>query len=82
MPLHDKPPIVSEANAQTPVFMAHGDADNIVQYQYGQASFEELKSAGAQVEFKTYHGMGHSACPQELQDLARFLETVLPSSSS
>lgn len=77
MPLHDKPPIVSEANAQTPVFMAHGDADNIVQYQYGQASFEELKGAGAQVEFKTYHGMGHSACPQELADLARFLQSVL-----
>ncbi len=77
VPLHDKPPIVSTANAKTPIFLAHGDKDMVVQYSYGVASFEELKEAKAQVEFRTYNGMQHSACPQELNDLASFLKTVL-----
>lgn len=77
VPLHDKPPIISNANTKTPIFLAHGDADQVVQYQYGQASYEELKEVGAEVEFKTYNGMQHSACPQELGDLATFLQRVL-----
>lgn len=68
----------SAANAATPVLLCHGDADMVVAYRFGQASAEELKKAGLPVEFKTYRGMGHSACPEELQDVADFLEKHIP----
>ncbi len=35
-----------------------------VQYQYGRASYTKLATAGATVDFATYQGMPHSACPQ------------------
>lgn len=76
--LHTKTPVISAANKDTPIFMAHGDADQVVAYRYGKASYEQLKQEGAKVEFNTYHGMGHSATPKELEDVRRFLATVLP----
>ena len=70
---------VSPANAATPVLMCHGDADAVVAYKFGVDSAEALKRAGmGSVEFKTYRGMGHSACNDELSDLADFLTARLP----
>jgi lysophospholipase-2 len=74
LPLRDMPGAVSKANARTPLFMAHGNADQVVDYHYGVNSAEVLKSTHqVPVEFKSYGGMGHSACPQEMQDMAAFL---------
>ncbi len=45
----------NNANKDTPFFMAHGDADEVVKYQWGQQSAEVLrKELGHKVEFKTY----------------------------
>lgn len=30
------------------------------------------------VEFHTYRGMGHSADPEELRDLAKWLKSIIP----
>ena len=69
---------VSAANKATPVLMCHGDADAVVAYKFGAASADALRKEGVAVDFKTYRGMGHSACPEELQDIAAFLEERLP----
>lgn len=74
LPLREAPGVVSKANAKTPVFMGHGNADQTVDYHFGLNSSEALKSIHqVSVEFKTYNGMGHSSCPQELQDVTAFL---------
>lgn len=67
----------SHANKQTPLFMGHGDADQVVRYNYGFDSSQYLKKAGYPVQFETYRGMGHSSCDQEFQDLVKFLQSRL-----
>jgi predicted esterase len=42
-------------NKNTPFFLAHGDEDDVVKYQYGSQSAEKLKELGlTDVEFNTY----------------------------
>lgn len=65
-------------NKETPVFMAHGDADPVVLCAIGQLSYEMLKELGYAVEMKTYRGMGHAACPEELDEVEAFLMKRLP----
>lgn len=73
----------AETSSNLRVLQAHGSADPVVQYQYGARTAEFLKKELAipaeNVEFKTYQGMPHSACPQEIEDIAVFLEKVIPS---
>ncbi len=49
-----------------------------VAYSWGLESRERLESAGVAVDFRTYNGMGHSSCRQELRDLQDFLLKSLP----
>lgn len=72
------PPLTSPANAATPVLFCHGDADEVVRFEFGSKSADALRAAGVPVTFKTYRGMAHSACPAELSDVADFLAEVLP----
>ena len=44
----------------------------VLQYTYGQKSYELLKEKGIDVEFKTYAGMAHCACAEEFDDIADF----------
>ena len=65
----------SEASAaalNTPIFMAHGHSDPIVPYARGQASADELKKRGYQVEWHEY-GMPHSVCSEEVRDVQTWL---------
>ncbi|OAT13374.1 acyl-protein thioesterase 1 [Blastomyces gilchristii SLH14081] len=64
-------------NKQTPVFMAHGDADSTVLFEWGQRSADSLKALGMSVDFNKYAGMGHSADPGEMADLEKFLHRVI-----
>lgn len=64
------------ANRHTPLFMAHGTADEVVRFAWGDASRKLLEDAGWPVEWRSYP-MPHSAVLQELQDLGRFLVRVL-----
>ncbi|KAI8074512.1 Phospholipase/carboxylesterase/thioesterase [Gongronella butleri] len=67
----------TDANKSTPILMCHGDADDVVKYQFGKESAERLTSYGYKVDFKTYPGMPHSACPEELQAIAAFIKARL-----
>lgn len=68
-----------EINKDTPFFMGHGDADEVVKYQWGKQTAEFLKKElGHQVEFKTYEDLPHSATPEEIDDLESFLKKCLP----
>jgi len=63
---------------EIPVFQAHGNADMVVAFDFGQKTNTFLSTAGIKVDYHVYPGMGHSACQQELQDVADWLKKVLP----
>jgi predicted esterase len=43
-----------DANKATKIFMGHGDADQMVKYEYGKLTAEKVKEWGYDVDFKTY----------------------------
>lgn len=65
------------ANADTPIFMAHGTADPVVVLSRAEASRQALEALGYKVQWHTYP-MPHSVHPQEIADISRFLQQVLP----
>lgn len=66
----------SEANRQTPVFLAHGTDDPMVTIDRGEATRDALLALGNPVDWHTYP-MEHSVCPEEVEDLNRWLLRVL-----
>lgn len=71
--------MASDANMKTPIFMGHGEIDPVIKYTYGSNSAALLKSKGYNVDFHSYPGVVHTASEEEIQDVARFLKKVLPS---
>jgi phospholipase/carboxylesterase len=64
------------ANANTPVFMAHGTADPVVIPARGEASRDALTQLGYPVQWHSYP-MQHSVHPREVADISIFLASVL-----
>ena len=64
------------ANAQTPVFMAHGTQDPVVVLARGEASRDALAALGQPVQWHSYP-MPHSLHPREITDISAFLAQVL-----
>ena len=64
------------ANAQTPVFMAHGTQDPVVVIARGEVSRDALAALGQPVEWHSYP-MPHSLHPREISDISAFLARVL-----
>ncbi|KAJ5319576.1 hypothetical protein N7541_006053 [Penicillium brevicompactum] len=66
------------ANKKTPFFLAHGEDDEVVPLAFGQKSADLVKEIGLEnVSFNKYPDLGHSADPQEIDDLEKFLEKSL-----
>lgn len=70
--------LTKQVNKETMVFLGHGNADNIVSYDFGKLSSTVLSKVYKNLEFKTYDGLGHSSSPQEFSDVASFISKVLP----
>jgi len=64
------------ANADTPVFLAHGRSDGVVPLARGAAGRDLLQSLGQPVEWHDYP-MQHSVCMEEIQALQQWLLKVL-----
>jgi phospholipase/carboxylesterase len=64
------------ANADVPIFMAHGQYDDLIPLQRAQASRERLEKLGYAVEWHDYP-MPHSVCAPEVADISAFLARVL-----
>ena len=64
------------ANAQTPVFMAHGTQDPVVVFARGEASRDALAALDQPVHWHSYP-MPHSLHPREIADISAFLAQVL-----
>jgi phospholipase/carboxylesterase len=66
----------SAANADVPIFLAHGRADPVIALARATASRDALQALGYPVEWHDYP-MPHSVCAQEIADINRWLLTVL-----
>jgi phospholipase/carboxylesterase len=62
----------SAANADLPIFLAHGTQDPIVPHARGAASRDALRGMGHEVEWHDYP-MPHSVCAEEIDDINRWL---------
>ncbi|EHK21251.1 uncharacterized protein TRIVIDRAFT_52210 [Trichoderma virens Gv29-8] len=72
----------SNPNKETPIFMGHGDIDQLVLYEWGLATEQKLKEFGYDVKLETYEGMQHSACMEEFDDVESFLVSRLASGNA
>ena len=64
------------ANADVPIFQAHGRFDGIIAVQRAIESRDALVALGHAVEWHEY-AMEHSVCMEEIADLNRWLLGVL-----
>jgi phospholipase/carboxylesterase len=64
-------------NQATPIFMAHGQFDNVVAMMLGTRSRDYLKANGYSVEWHDYP-MAHAVSAEEVADIRQFLTRVLP----
>lgn len=66
---------VSFASVDVPIFLAHGSADPMIPIGRAITGREALRALGYQVEWHEYP-MGHQVCPQEIDDIGRWLGRI------
>ena len=66
----------ASANADVPIFMAHGRMDPMIPIVRATASRDALVALGHPVEWHEYP-IAHSVCPEEVADLNRWLLRTL-----
>ena len=77
--LIDGPALATEAapaNRDTPIFMAHGTQDAVIQFAWADTSRRALADGGWNVEWHTY-AMAHAAVLEEVVACGKFLTAVL-----
>ncbi|XP_021570196.1 acyl-protein thioesterase 2 isoform X3 [Carlito syrichta] len=81
LPLHRAFPQAANGSAKDlAILQCHGELDPMVPVRFGALTAEKLRSVvtPARVQFKTYPGVTHSSCPQEMAAVKEFLEKLLP----
>ncbi|XP_055253661.1 acyl-protein thioesterase 2 [Moschus berezovskii] len=81
LPLHRAFPQAANGSAKDlTILQCHGELDPMVPVRFGALTAEKLRSVvtPARVQFKTYPGVMHSSCPQEMAAVKEFLEKLLP----
>lgn len=66
---------VDLANVETPILMAHGLSDPMIPITRAITSRQRLLELGYQIEWHEY-AMGHQVCPQEIADIAQWLNKI------
>eukprot|EP01013_Petalomonas_cantuscygni_P038808 TRINITY_DN70023_c0_g1_i1.p1 TRINITY_DN70023_c0_g1~~TRINITY_DN70023_c0_g1_i1.p1 ORF type:complete len:305 (-),score=13.65 TRINITY_DN70023_c0_g1_i1:462-1274(-) len=71
------------ARATTRLFHGHGSSDPLVAAVWGKKSFDATSELlpnpkGGKHIYRSYHGMAHSACDEEVTDLGKWLLQTLP----
>ena len=64
------------ANKQTPVFMAHGEMDDVVPIAMGKAAYETLTTNQYNVSWQSYR-MQHNVNMDEINAISQWLQTRL-----
>lgn len=67
----------STAMQRSNVLLCHGEIDSVVPLKWAKMTHEALRELPLEVELKTYPNMAHSASPEELSDVRRFVKDRL-----
>lgn len=76
--LHDPENVTNRldfANIDTPIMLAHGLSDPMIPITRAITSRETLRKLNYEVEWHEY-AMGHQVCPQEIADIAQWLNQI------
>ncbi|WP_440996727.1 alpha/beta hydrolase [Arhodomonas sp. SL1] len=76
LPLRERLGEADAANAETPLFLAHGTMDPVLPFELGRTSKEHLEAAGYAVEWHEYP-MQHAVCLEEIRAVGAWLRRVL-----
>jgi phospholipase/carboxylesterase len=68
------------ANQATPVFISHGEKDNLLPVALGEMAVQQLKDAGYPVSWAAYP-MAHELCYQQIVDISHWLQARLLTAS-
>ncbi len=65
----------THAAKQTPIFIAHGTQDTLVNYEYGEQAARALQQNGFNITWQHYP-MAHTVCAKEIADIAAWLQKI------
>lgn len=66
---------------ETPLFMCHGDRDEMVPQEWGEETFNNLTKLGVKGEFIPLQDTLHELKKNELEKLLEWIKTVIPQPS-
>lgn len=72
------PQMLGPHAGSTPIFIAHGTADQVVRIRLAELSVKALQKIGIDASLSIYPGVTHSASEAELNDMANFLVRAIP----
>ncbi len=67
----------AEANQNIPIFLAHGDADPVINIKWAHQTHSHLIREKYSVQWHEYNDMPHSVSAQEIADISQWLIKVL-----
>ena len=79
LPLRDSyPEKLSQVAAHLPILQVHGDADQVVSYEWGSGSHKILETMlkDPPPRFLTIEGMGHSSSEEEMRAVRTFIDEI------
>ncbi|KAJ6655634.1 hypothetical protein lerEdw1_004986 [Lerista edwardsae] len=67
-------------NKDIPILQCHGEMDPMIPVRFGALTAEKLKCivTPSRIQFRTYPGVMHCSCPQEMMAVKDFIEKLLP----
>ena len=75
--MEDKTLFSRQKVGELQIFQGHGDSDPVVPFQFGKLTSQIISQAGLNSKFKSYAGMAHSSCEEEMRDMKKFIEKFL-----
>lgn len=67
---------INPVNQSTPIFIAHGEYDDVLPQQLGEITRNNLRMLQYSVEWHSYP-MGHEVCHKEIQDISQWLTKII-----
>ena len=65
---------VSDINKNSNYLVCHGTHDQVLPEILGKTLSDTLQSEGFKNQYKSYQFMQHSVCPQEIEDISKFIQ--------
>ncbi|QIV95317.1 phospholipase/carboxylesterase [Allofrancisella inopinata] len=67
---------VTDINKDAPVLVCHGTHDQVLPEVLGQELSAKLVAQGFKIKYKSYNGMQHSVCIEEINDISNYISQV------